>query len=204
VDLFRVENQSKANYDLPFYYNGQIISTNFKYLKELTSKKTVGTQNGYQHLWLDAKALSVNQTACVTFMKDKYFYTLSILGDKQTDILFTSLGANDPNFNLRQETGILVRQNQSDSHSFVTLLESHGDYDPGNEIVQNSTGSVKNLELYSDGKACSLVNITLADGTLVHLGIAHHPDSAKNHTIKTKSSDFTWKGNYLLTTTNQK
>ncbi len=200
VDLFRVENQSKANYDLPFYYNGQIISTNFKYEKELSSKKAIGSRNGYEHLWLDAKAPSVNQTASITFMKDKYFYTLSILGDKQTDLLFTSLGANDPNFNLRQESGILVRQNQSSSHSFVTVLESHGDYDPGNEIVQNSAGSVKNLELVSAGNTCSLIRISLIDGTIVNMGIAHGPDPEKIHTIRAGSDNFSWKGNYRLLT----
>jgi len=201
VDLFRIENHSKANYDLPFYYNGQVIATNFKYQKELTSKAVLGTQNGYQHLWTDAKALSVNQMASITLMNGNSFYTISTLGDKQTDILFTSLGANDPDFNLRNETGILVRQNQSANHTFVSVLESHGDYDPGNEIVQNSTGSVKNLELFSLGKDCSLIKITLVDGTEFLLGMAHHPDPEKSYTIRYGSSAFTWKGNYSLKTT---
>jgi hypothetical protein len=200
VDLFRIENPSMANYDLPFYYNGQVIATNFKVQKELTSKSVVGTQNGYQHLWLDAKALSVNQMASITLMNNHSFYTISILGNRQTDLLFTSLGANDPNFNLRNETGILVRQNHTASHTFVAVLESHGDYDPGNEIVQNATGSVDNIELLSSGKEHSLVKIALSDGTVRLLAVSHKADPEKNHTINLGSKEITWKGNYRLLT----
>jgi len=200
VDLFRIENPAVASYDLPFYYYGQIIATNFRYQKELTSKSVLGTQNGYQHLWVDAKALSLNQMASITLMNNRSFYTLSILGDKRTDLLFTSLGANDPNFNLRNETGILVRQNHTAGHTFIAVLESHGDYDPGNEIVQNAAGSVKNIVLLSSGKEHSLVKITLTDGTSRMLAVSHKPDAGKHHTIDLGSQQISWKGNYRLLT----
>jgi len=43
---------------------------------------------------------------------------------------FLRLGANDPDFNLRtSSTAWLVREPKAKNHTFVSLIETHGQYD---------------------------------------------------------------------------
>jgi hypothetical protein len=200
IDLFRVENKAQAVYDLPFYYSGEIMSANINYQKEIISKKVLGSQSGYQHLWADGKSSSIDKVASITLRNGNRFYTLSFTGNKQTDVLFTSLGANDQMFNLRNESGIIVRQNQTAGHAFLSVIEAHGNYDPASEAVSRSAGSVKNLELLSSDKECSLIKVTLIDGEIVRLALSHQPDNEMNHTIKIGSEEIRWKGNFKLIT----
>ncbi|MCI0522153.1 MAG: heparinase II/III-family protein, partial [Bacteroidales bacterium] len=200
IDLYRITNAGTAVYDLPFYYNGQITAVNFKYDKELVSKKAFGVKNGYQHLWVDGVAESVDTTASVTIMNDRRFYSLSVLGNRLTDVYFTSLGAGDPHDNLRYQPGIIFRQNNTRNHAFLSVTEAHGSYLPFDESVQNSSGSVKTLELQSSGDDCSLIVITLASGEKIKLGVSHINDPDKEHSASYRGEELRWKGNYQLIT----
>ena len=201
IDLFRIENKDKETVcDLPFYYQGQIMSANFPYEKSLTEMKVLGKENGYQHLWAEASANKLNGLASATWMTEKRFYTVSFLADQNTEFLFTRIGANDPNFNLRDEPGLMIRQKAVKNHAFLSVLEMHGNYDPGSELVTGSNGSLKGMELlFSDEKA-SGIKLQFIDGTSMVLLIANHPDENLVHQVKVSGTEYKWKGNYNLIT----
>ena len=58
VDVFKVSSKEKHQYDLPFYYMGQITHTNVTYKANDKKMSALGKINGYQHLWNEAEGKS--------------------------------------------------------------------------------------------------------------------------------------------------
>ena len=145
IDIFNITADKKHQYDLPFYYKGQFISTNFEV--DVFTKKTepLGKQNGYQFLWLKGKAKVDSPNAQFTWLNNNRFYTLTMMANDQTEILFTTIGANDPHFNLRNESAIMLRQPKSENHLFVNVIEPHGEVNPTAEYTINAVSKIKKI-----------------------------------------------------------
>ena len=87
----------------------------------------------------------------ISWFNKERFYTLTSIVSSEDDLLFTRIGANDPDFNLRRDPGFMIRKKNSKDTYFISLLESHGHYDPVSEIATNAFSSIKNLKItYSD------------------------------------------------------
>ena len=54
LDIFTVRSGSENQYDLPFYFMGQVIDVNFEY-DSPASLSALGDANGYQHLYLEGR-----------------------------------------------------------------------------------------------------------------------------------------------------
>ena len=196
IDLFDVKNQSTAQIDFPVYFNGQIISTNFEYSR-LNNYKVLGDDQGYQHLIIDAKANNLPSTASITWMKERGFYTISTLSDSNTEFFVTRLGANDPNFNLRNQMGMVFRYPKAQNQKLLTVYEMHGDYNPASETVLGSEGSIQELELVEEGDKVSVILHLKNSKTIqLHMDTAFKGD--ENNAINTGSNTISWKGNYKI------
>ena len=104
VDVMHYESDQPHQFDLPFYYNGQIIATNFEY-KKPEKLEPLGDDFGYQHLWLEGKSDALStKTAQFTWLSNRQFYTITMLSNAEDQLLFTRIGANDPKFNLRKRS----------------------------------------------------------------------------------------------------
>ncbi|MCL1101942.1 alginate lyase family protein [Shewanella saliphila] len=182
VDILSATSSQSHQYDLPVHYQGQLIDTNFDREASLTQLSTLGSDNGYQHLWLLATAnLSQDQPrdslARVTWLNDNgRFYSHSTLVSTNTgkhqQMLFTQLGANDPNMNLRQQTAFIYRVEASD-HTFVSVLEPHGEYNPAKEFTIGATSNIAALTHHQQAEL-SAVHIRFKDGEQYLLAINHH------------------------------
>lgn len=201
IDLFRIENMdNRVVCDLPLYYQGQIMSTSFPYEKSLTDMKVLGTESGYQHLWVEAMANNLNGMASATWMTNGRFYTFSFLADQKTELLFTRIGANDAKFNLRTEPGLMIRQKAEKHHVFLSVIEIHNNYIPGSKSITGSDGSIKGLELiFSDEKATG-IRLQFIDGVSMVLLVANRSDENLNHQVKILDSEYKWTGNYKIIT----
>lgn len=161
-DVFSVTANQPRQFDLPLHYHGQLIETNFNlktYAKGLTA---LGTNNGYQHLWLQAKAQPKTGLAQVTWLNDNgRFYTHTTQTNGDESFLFTQLGANDPNFNLRNERGFVRRVTRQQSHQFVSVLEPHGEYNPSKEYTLQATSQVSEFNVKQQNEL-QLIQLTLA------------------------------------------
>lgn len=163
IDIFNITANKKHQYDLPFYYKGQFISTNFE-VKAFTQKlEPLGKQNGYQFLWLKGKAKVNSGNARFTWLNNNRFYTLTMLTNAQTEILFTTIGANDPNFNLRNESAIMLRQPKSGNHLFVNIIEPHGEFNPIAEYTINAVSKIKEINAKQSGDEL-IVDLELFNG----------------------------------------
>lgn len=146
VDVFDVKSNEKHQYDLPVHYKGHLISTNFDLETNLTSLPVLGKENGYQHLWLKAQAQPKAGLSQITWLNDNgRFYTSSSIMDGDSSLIFTQIGANDPLFNLRNENAFINRKTKSKNHTFVSVLEPHGEYNPSKEFTVSAVSKIEKL-----------------------------------------------------------
>lgn len=165
VDIFNINSEQEHQYDLPFHYNGHLISTSFKYDPYTDKQEVMGKKNGYQFLWKEASASVKDTLVQLSFLNDKTYYTISSLVESKADLFLTRSGANDPNFNLRHEPAFIIRKKQKDA-AFLSVLEIHGNFDPINEFSSNAYPSVKQLKWILNDKDYSVAEITIDTKTL--------------------------------------
>nr|AHW45238.1 OalS17 [Shewanella sp. Kz7] len=195
-DIVEVNSDNSHQYDLPLHYQGQLIDSNFARQAATEKLTPLGKQAGYQHLWLKANATPKKGVAKVTWLNDNgLFYTHSSIVDGNTDVLFTQLGANDPDFNLRNEHSFIQRTN-SKQHRFVSVLEPHGEYNPSAEYTLNATSNLETLTYERQGDL-SIVGFSVLsnqDSTAFVLAINHQ---TKNSLDNNKDNNTTQRFSYL-------
>lgn len=197
VDLLEAHSENSHQYDLPFYYNGQIVETNFKISADPTSRKPLGTANGYQHLWRVGVSEAVTGNAQLTWLLDRRFYSVTSAVPANTQVVIAEIGANDPNINLRREPAFIYRTTRSDGASFASVIEPHGEYNPTVEYTVGSHSAVKSVTHYEAGSD-EYILVESKDGQRVGLGIAGDSDADTVHTVSVDGQDVTWTGPYKL------
>ncbi|RXP45220.1 heparinase [Lutibacter sp. HS1-25] len=202
LDIVNVNSETENQYDLPYYYFGQIISSNFKYASE-TSLTTLGTKNGYQHLWKEAEGKAASGNSQITWFNNNSFYTLSSVVSEKDNLIFASIGANDPNFNLRKDPTFIIRKPKNKNANFVSVLETHGHYSPVSEIATNAFSSIKKLEIAFNTVA--YIGIIIENMNKEQkLFIFSLKDASKEskHSININNKDYQWVGPYNYTIIN--
>ncbi|MBQ4859981.1 heparinase II/III family protein [Pseudoalteromonas sp. MMG007] len=180
LDVFDVDANKAHQFDLPLHYKGQLIDTNFGLLANTNQLKALGESNGYQHLWLKGQATPEKGLAKVTWLNDNgRFYTQTSLVNGDESFLFTQIGANDPHFNLRNENGFVRRVEKQKQHTFVSVLEPHGEYNPSKEYTLEAVSRVSDLKYSTQGDVV-LVELNVKD-TPYLVAINKSQSSAKNN-----------------------
>ncbi|MDD2798592.1 MAG: alginate lyase family protein [Bacteroidales bacterium] len=199
IDLFRVTSSTNHIIDLPFYYKGQLISTSFKFNRNSSEMKALGTDNGYQHLWVEATAKSELPNSCFTWKTDNRFYSITTLTDSNSELMLNRVGAGDPNFNLRDETSFMIRQTNRSNHTFASVIEPHGLYDLNREITVGFESNVAKIELLQDNVEYSALSVVAKDGkTYLFVAVNSNFDSAKKRTITVQNHTISFVGNYYF------
>jgi hypothetical protein len=189
IDIFRVKSDSAHQLDFPFYYRGQMVSTDFKIQKNTSELKTLGSKNGYQHLWLEGCGKSGKNCAAFTWVNDNRFYTITTLCNASTELLFTRTGAADPDFNLRYEPCFMLRQPQVKQHTFVSVIEPHGLYDLNKEVTVDYKSSVSAVEIIQDNDELTAIKLTIGNGKVYILVVANN--------IKSSDKTFDYQNNKI-------
>ncbi|NBX11471.1 MAG: heparinase [Chitinophagaceae bacterium] len=203
IDIFYVSSDSLHQYDLPFQYNGQVISTSFPYQSYTKNQETLGAENGYQYLWKEAEATVFKTIAQFTFLNNNTYYTLSTLADDSMRIFFTRAGANDPSFNLRREPSYVLRTKDA-AQTFVNIIEIHGNYDPINEFSVGAYSTVRSIKLLRDDAECSIVEIALNDQKIIVTQAKKDFSKSSDHRYILDNQVYSWKGPYSITTQSNK
>lgn len=189
IDVFSVNSKNASQYDLPLHYRGQIVDANFDLKVNTDSLRALGSENGYQHLWQKSQATPAKGMAQITWLNDSgHFYTQSSAADGNTQIILTQIGANDPNFNLRNENAFITRATDSKNHTFVSVLEPHGEYNPSKEFTIEATSKVTDVG-YQKDNGIDLVIVSIIDGHKLILAF-----NANEIEDKTRQNSFTFAG----------
>ena len=161
IDLFRSSSKEEHQYDYLLHYGGQIIRTDFEYQSEPVLKP-LGNEFGYQHAWRIASG-ATPQGGLISWLMGNSYYSLISSGDSEnSEVIFARTGANDPQFNLRNEPMLVLRQRGAD-HLFANVLETHGYYDEASEQSVGALGEVKSVQVIGFDEVGSVVEIILQD-----------------------------------------
>ncbi|WP_159799643.1 alginate lyase family protein [Flavobacterium sp. MK4S-17] len=199
IDVYSLQSKQKHKYDLNFMYSGHIMETDFEYTPFTSSLSVLGSANGYQHLWKLAEGKGNNGISKFTWLNDSRFYTISTVTDTDTQLVFTKAGANDPKFNLRAESGYMVRVNSKDNYTFVSVIEPHGSFDPKLESVQDPHSKITAIKLLHNDKNYTALSVTFKNNKEYILMFANKPAKANTaHTLTLGGKKYSWNGNYKL------
>ena len=197
VDIFDVASDKIHQYDLPIYYQGQLISHTNSLKTKASVLKPLGVDNGYQFLWNRGQAKIDTPLAQLTWLKDGRFYTYSMTGGVRKKMIFAQIGANDPNFNLRNESALIQRVSGAKNQTFVSVLEAHGEYNGTAEYTRNAISSISSLNK-SVSASSTIIDIALNNGKKIILALAQESDPEKVHTVRHNDGQLKWNGPYAL------
>jgi len=192
LDIFKVDSDGKNQYDLPFYFMGQVLKVNFDYDMPLTLE-ALGENNGYQHLYLEGKGKPGSGNTKFSWLDNGRFYTLTSATHADDQLLFTRLGANDPEFNLRRDAAFMIRRSNAGDTSFASIVEAHGGYDPVSEIALNSNSNIAQLKVVHDDSDYTAVSIETLDGKK-RLFIVANADASREHLVQVENVMHRWVG----------
>jgi len=197
ADIFNAASGDEHQYDLPFQYNGHLISTNFKYTSNTKKQETLGNKNGYQFLWKEAEAMLKDTMAQFTFLNNRTYYSISSLIEADAQIFFTRSGANDPNFNLRHEPAYIIRK-KGNKKSFINVIEIHGSFDPIMEYSSGAYPSVQSIKLLRDDDEFSIAEIIVAGKQLLIAQCNKDLTAESKHTFNSDGKTITWTGPFTV------
>lgn len=197
LDIFQVKSKRPNQYDLPFYYLGQMMTENFKY-ETPKSLEPLGKSFGYEHLWKEGFGKAGAENTKFSWLDNGSFYTLTSATEQGDELLLARLGANDPNFNLRRDAGLIIRKKNTDKATYINVIETHGSYSPVTEVAINASSSVTAVEKVYEDESYIGVSIKNKNGTsfLFVFATANNSVSEK-HTLEIKGTTYSWVGAYF-------
>lgn len=202
LDLFSVQAPEGTRYDLPLYYKGEFMSANQKF-ETYNILEPMGKESGYQHLWAEAKTKLEGEISRMTWFNKKRFYTVTSLVESGDEIILTRIGANDPNFNLRRDPGIIHRRTGGNT-LFANLYEVHGSYNYSSERPINSFTSINSLKVAHRSAEYVVVQFQLKSGEKYLFAFSlKDKDKSRKHAIETTEGLLEWQGIYDFTKTNK-
>ncbi|WP_298237887.1 alginate lyase family protein [uncultured Algibacter sp.] len=198
LDIMKVTSNKANKYDFPYYFLGQVIQTNFIY-KTPNTLNTLGNKNGYQHLYVEGIAKALNENSKLLWLNKGKFYTLTSVTNSEDELMFTRIGANDPEFNLRREAAIMLRRKNTKNTLFVSTIEAHGAYSPVTESAVNSNSSIKELNIVLDTEDYTAIEIVNVNGN-TKLFITANINTSKEakHTLKINDKNYEWSDSYYF------
>ncbi|WP_179352926.1 alginate lyase family protein [Winogradskyella vidalii] len=198
IDVFKVNSETENQYDLPYYYFGQIISTSFDYNSEKTLAP-LSDKNGYQHLWKEAQGKADASSIQFTWLNEKKFYSLTAATSNEDAIILARIGANDPEFNLRRDPTIILRKNDTKATVFASVIESHGNYDSVAEKANNAYSHFESVKVLLANEAYTAIELKMKTGATKLLILSNNDASKEaSHTLDIDDANYQWTGAYYF------
>lgn len=193
LDILRGEAETPATFDLPFYVQADLVNFEGTLEKSRNYLAPLGNTDGYQHLWVEGVGAPKDDTIEISWLKDERFYTLHALAPKNTQPVFVRLGANDPDFSLRPEPGVILRAPRATSATFVSVFEPHGVYNTTEEFTIGSETQFSDIEHVSKGGK-DLVILSLQAGGKIAVAISHDAKDSTKHKMTHDGRSYRWSG----------
>ncbi|MGV2987923.1 heparinase II/III family protein [Vibrio sp. E150_011] len=195
IDVYRIKADKEHSYDLPVHYSGQIMRTDFDYKAESTLRP-MGEKFGYQHLW-NLGSGQVEGSSLVSWLHGSSYYSLVTTANKGSEVFFTRTGANDPDFNLRSEPALILRQSGQD-HVFASVLETHGYFNEEIEASVGARGLVESVKTLANNDDATVIEINTTSGNQYRFAISNKDEAAQNerHELTIDGELVSWNGSF--------
>ncbi|MEL7002235.1 MAG: heparinase II/III family protein [Bacteroidota bacterium] len=193
IDLFSIQAPEGTRYDLPLYYKGELMSSNQKFQtnNDLTP---MGKESGYQHLWKEAQTKLEGDVFSMTWFNNKKFYTITSTIEQNDEALLTRIGANDPNFNLRRDPGLIHRRTGGNT-VFANMYEMHGKYNYSDEIPINAFSSITSVKILHQSANYTMMAFELKNGDSYEFAVSQNDTRKdKTHSLQIGTERLEWKG----------
>ena len=197
LDIFKVNSNTENQYDLPFYFMGQVMRANFAY-DSPSALRALGEANGYEHLYLEGTGRPSGNNTALAWIGNGKFYTLTSAAHAADELLFARIGANDPEFNLRRDAAFIIRRSGATHTVFATVVEPHGSYSPVSEIAVNSNSNIAELSVVYDDENYTAVAIEDVQGqTSIFIVSNVDPSASSQHELEINGRTYEWSGPWL-------
>ncbi len=196
IDVVRATSAQEHDYDLPFWYQGQFLQTNVAVAMNPTERHPLGTAHGYQHLWREGDGAAKGPVQFTWFNGGRY-YTVTSAADENTRLVLVRIGANDPNQNLRNEPGFLLRTRAA-NQVFASVLEPHGIWDGTKEFTSGGFPNIERVTVVAASDEGTVVTIAGKGGLAWTLLIANRADPDGRHRVEAGGETFEWSGGAKL------
>jgi len=198
LDIMKILSNDSHQYDMPYYFLGQLMQTNFEYSSP-TSLTQLGTANGYEHLYEEGRATMIGNSAQFNWLHNNNFYTITSAMEDKDELILARIGANDPNFNLRREPVLIQRKKSQKDALFVSILEPHGAYSAVSELAVDAYSNFKKVEIIVDTVDYTAVKLMKINGD-AHIFILSNSNSEinKEHKLTINGKEKSWNGPFLL------
>lgn len=194
IDIYRIESAEENLYDLPFYYQGHVMSSNFDYY-HANNLMPMGENYGYQHLWQEASGKAVGDYAQMSWFNGSRFFSVSSSVEEGDSLIFMRVGANDKDFHLRRDGAYMIRRQGAGSTTFANLMEVHGSYSPVTEIGRNTYSSIHDVQVLSSDNQYSVIDFTLKQGGNYTFVICNSKtDKDTVHDLEVNNNNLSWTG----------
>lgn len=199
VDILRVRAESPKQMDLPLWFKGHLLSTDFEIQTNKQLLKPLGEAFGYQHLWHEATGRPNKGFQQLTWFEHKKFYTMSFYTDLEDQLILARGGANDPDFNLRHDPVFIHRKPNAKNAVFINIIESHGAYNPVSEIPLSPFASVSLVEIILNNDEYTIVGLGKENGLKWEIAIANIDNSeTAKHIVEVDGEVYDWQGPVTL------
>lgn len=198
VDVFSLKDEGENDYDLPFHFGRHLLNSSLEPTVPLNALETLGDDNGYQHVWQEGLASIAAQQYSVTWMNSNKLYTMHGVSNIGDEIVFARVGANDPHFNLRHDAFFIHRKKSTQSPTYVSVINAHGEYSPVSEIPTRPYPQEIKIDLLLDNEEYTVVKLMTDDSELFIMLSKVNSAKDVNHNVKIKGTDFNWKGPYKI------
>ena len=194
MDVLKAESETEHQYDYPIHYNGHMISLSVPYEKALDVMKPLGKANGYHHLWVEAQASGAENSTAYTWLTGDRMYSISTNTTPETEVYLARIGANDPDFNLRNDPMYLLREKNVSDHVFASCVETHGRYDLQVEQSANLVRSCKGVKVYGNDDAL-VVKYSFINDNIVTLCVTFRDNGPSvEHSVEVDGKTIRWNG----------
>ncbi|MNJ93090.1 Alginate lyase [compost metagenome] len=167
IDVMQALSAKNHQYDLPFWYKGQLVNTSFPIKAKADGLTALGNNNGYQHLWLNASNKLDGKAGLVGLLNKNRFYTTHFASDNPLEVKLVSIGANDPEMNLVDGKAFMLSSN-GQNQTFASITETHGGTDPINETVSSALPSISELTIVKSDAQQTVVSFKLKGKTYTY------------------------------------
>ncbi len=203
LDIFKLKSNKKNQYDLPFYFMGQVLQVNFEY-DVPALLRALGKENGYQHLYVEGKGKPATNDTKFSWMGGNRFYTLTSATNTSDELYFTRIGANDPEFNLRRDAALMIRRKDSKGTVFASVVEAHGSYSPVSEFAVNSKSNIATLNvIYDDDNYTAVAIEDLQGDKSVFIVSNANTSATQQHQVEIETRKHEWTGPFHYFTMEQ-
>nr|WP_216821208.1 heparinase II/III family protein [Marinobacterium profundum] len=200
LDLYRLTSTAEHQYDYALHYQGQIIHTDFD-VSANAQLSALGAAHGYQHLWELGRGHISRETksAQVSWLMGHSYYSISTALPAGGDVIFSRIGANDPQFNLRSEPALIIRT-RGQNQLFATVLETHGYFDESMEVSENARGDIERVEIIGHNQAATVVRLERRSGQNLVVMLSNSSDVEGPHSVEFNGQLYSWSGAFATRT----